>query len=783
MTQIILKITRVVRDITIGVDSKSIYLEGGKPLSSLLSTIGWKLIILIQESNKKATNRIRLLHKFHLYLRQITKDNGVEFTVKYLKACSLALSKVLAGSPLRSLRELEPDLPLPRLKSCGLPKIIGTRDIKSLRSGSYKVARLWLTIFSIYRVIYIPGKAKLNTITDPFSGNPTYLGIVENWMEHKAPTLLRRFTDDMEFHHQKVFTWDERASASNKKSWLGMLTDLSLLKCSELAPPFLYFVRTTLADDMTRLVLQLWQFIPDVQSEQFTKLPMKDSLRSLYDPQKYPMLGLGQLFQKEEAAGKIRTFAIVDSWTQTVLKPLHTFLSDLLRKIPNDGTASHLDAFDRVRVRSKEFGCSYGYDLSAATDRLPLSLQIRLLTGLFGKTFAENWAKLLVGRPYYLFKKNKEPISYNYAVGQPMGARSSFTMLGLTHHMLVQFASSRLGNHWENRYEIVGDDIVIFDRSLALSYLEVMKLIGVPINLSKSVVAENRPVAEYVKRVTLNGVDISPYSWKQFMSQSSTYLGRMGTFIGLLLKDKYLSKRAISVFHLIMKRHRWDKTVETDYKSLLQLYLVYASKCKLSMEAMVRVFLSLNPYINDGELEFGKFQVHQLGNYIKQLINGEIPPSDSITTHYNLVLTKLLNYYKSLNKKLIKVWDFKTMKSNEYKIRDFVLGDLDYNDLDEECQEVLSEYMWLNNPAQISHSGEGPFLSEYTSPCEWPGLLPDLERYRNLYDDSLNKISWLNIHNREILPESDQAVDTRDTRELRILTNVLTQVLSESNGK
>jgi len=70
-----------------------------------------------------------------------------------------------------------------------------------------------------------------------------------------------------------------------------------------------------------------------------------------------------------------------------------------------------------------------------------------------------------------------------------------------------------LGNHgWETRYEIVGDDIIIFNKDLALKYLEVMSLIGVPINVSKSVVAENRPVAEFVKRVCLNGKDVSPFS-------------------------------------------------------------------------------------------------------------------------------------------------------------------------------------------------------------------------------------------------------------------------------
>jgi hypothetical protein len=32
---------------------------------------------------------------------------------------------------------------------------------------------------------------------------------------------------------------------------------------------------------------------------------------------------LGQLALKKEAAGKIRVFAMVDVWTQSVLKPLH----------------------------------------------------------------------------------------------------------------------------------------------------------------------------------------------------------------------------------------------------------------------------------------------------------------------------------------------------------------------------------------------------------------------------------------------------------------------------
>jgi hypothetical protein len=65
-------------------------------------------------------------------------------------------------------------------------------------------------------------------------------------------------------------------------------------------------------------------------------------------------------------------------------------LSNLLSKLPNDGTPDHGKAFDRVMARSKSFGCSYGYDLSAATDRLPIALQVKLLSGLFGKQFADD---------------------------------------------------------------------------------------------------------------------------------------------------------------------------------------------------------------------------------------------------------------------------------------------------------------------------------------------------------------------------------------------------------
>jgi hypothetical protein len=67
------------------------------------------------------------------------------------------------------------------------------------------------------------------------------------------------------------------------------------------------------------MFLTLSTILPDVNSPKFRSLPMKDNFIKYLDYQLNnkgiinPLVGLGQLQQKEEAAGKMRTFAMVDS--------------------------------------------------------------------------------------------------------------------------------------------------------------------------------------------------------------------------------------------------------------------------------------------------------------------------------------------------------------------------------------------------------------------------------------------------------------------------------------
>lgn len=110
------------------------------------------------------------------------------------------------------------------------------------------------------------------------------------------------------------------------------------------------------------------------------------------------------------------------------LSPLHDWLFDFLKSLPNDGTFDQHASVKRCMEKSKVANASFGYDLSAATDRLPISLQVVVLTSFFGKEFATAWKELLVDRRYVMKSNidgNVVYESFKYAVGQPMGALSS----------------------------------------------------------------------------------------------------------------------------------------------------------------------------------------------------------------------------------------------------------------------------------------------------------------------------------------------------------------------
>jgi hypothetical protein len=78
-----------------------------------------------------------------------------------------------------------------------------------------------------------------------------------------------------------------------------------------------------------------------------------------------------------------------------------------------------------------------------------VELQALLLDHWFPK-LGDPWKKLLVNRSYLVPKSIRGlgmriPKTVRYAVGQPMGALSSWAMLALTHHFIVQYAAHSCG--------------------------------------------------------------------------------------------------------------------------------------------------------------------------------------------------------------------------------------------------------------------------------------------------------------------------------------------------
>lgn len=53
----------------------------------------------------------------------------------------------------------------------GLPSIIPGDLRLRIRKGDQGAIRLTFTVLSVYRVLKVPGKLKLNSITDPFKGD------------------------------------------------------------------------------------------------------------------------------------------------------------------------------------------------------------------------------------------------------------------------------------------------------------------------------------------------------------------------------------------------------------------------------------------------------------------------------------------------------------------------------------------------------------------------------------------------------------------------------------
>lgn len=468
-----------------------------------------------------------LFRRLHLLRRR----NGISYLARYLKACHIYVMQYVACTKkLDSIHSHTYGITV-GLTASGIPSILPVYLRSRLRSRNINDIRMILTIFNLYRVLPYPGRVKIETITDPF------IGEFPSDVRHFIPRFWAMLSP-----RPFQFLWNPFAIQASGAVVNGSRT-------SSVSGFFKALVELRRDPVLWKAIQFFFCVVPSRRGWQartarsFRALDLLSSCLVRAFP--YANSSVGRLAFKEEP-GKVRVFAMVDCVTQWVLRPLHDWIFAILKLIPQDATFDQEAGVQKIleKIQSGQLTV-FSLDLSAATDRLPVLLQARLLDFIFSG-LGTQWSNLLVSRSYKVPSHPTLPHNpgfVKYGAGQPMGAYSSWAMLALTHHFIVQYSawSSNGGDQslptnyeirnnrvfctgggvsppvWFKDYMILGDDLLILNQKVANRYLQVMESLGVGVNMSKSLISTTG-CGEFAKKFITPQGRAEGVSLKEFTS-------------------------------------------------------------------------------------------------------------------------------------------------------------------------------------------------------------------------------------------------------------------------
>jgi len=411
---------------------------------------------------------------------KLWKSSGPNFAFLYLKECMRLVIRSLAGQPDHCRKIMV------KVDSKGLPMIIPSLFRHNLLNlKNQRVVIGILTIISLYRVFPTRVKVSINSLIDPCTG------IIETFSvpSQVYKELGLRKHSLVPKSSPSLIGGESSGPNSYKASWGGVIDALAFL--TNPWPIISYCFHSRSYWPLVWLVF-IWVFLGPL----YILICLLTGTRA----------EIGRLSVIYDQAGKARVVAITNYWLQLLLKPLHDRIFRFLSEIDSDGTFNQVKPLNKLKFIHKlnsmrgikqKYHC---FDLSAATDRLPVKLQSDILTDLGFP--GDAWRKLL-DIPW-LFRGKY----IKYSVGQPMGAYSSWAMLALTHHVIVKTCSVRLGLTNFKDYGILGDDVVIYNDDVAKEYHNLMNSLGLEINPYKTIQSDD--FAEFAKKWVGETVDISP---------------------------------------------------------------------------------------------------------------------------------------------------------------------------------------------------------------------------------------------------------------------------------
>lgn len=530
----------------------------------------------------------RLMLVFGENVRRLVRDSGKPMACAYLKQATMDVYHHLAATPRE---RWSGQGPIVRVDGSGLPMLIPHGLRREISRRNVMVIKVTLSILTLYRALHLPARMKLSTITDSGPKVPISYQEVESVLRDVFPRMR--------------IGW-------GKWSPLNLVTagpngPVSVSNASVDAAGFL--IRPRLLRAFARLagfgptlwligigavawLFKSWQLLHVVYLWGVRKLGWLSyplSVDDMVKPGKRWFPWLGRLAIKHEPAGKARVFAITDWWSQSLLRPLHKSIFESLRHIREDGTHDQLAPVRRLLDLTRGSQPVYSFDLSAATDRFPVDLQVLVLQYFVGSTSANNWKQLLVERDWLLpIDPMSDDIpntlpgwlgislpSVRYGVGQPMGAYSSWAVFALTHHVVVQLAARRSGwVGWYPYYALLGDDIVIAGEDVANAYHALIRQLGVEISETKSLRSPaGVGVVEFAKHC------LSP--WNDYSAVGSKVLlaaFRTGLYLPALavdLRDKsfpILPQDLLAGLQSTISFRRDSRAVAGHYRGVLSIF-------------------------------------------------------------------------------------------------------------------------------------------------------------------------------------------------------------------
>jgi hypothetical protein len=358
---------------------------------------------------------------------------------------------------------------------------------------------------------------------------------------------------------------------------------------------------------------------------------------------RFEKLKIFRTFAFPDKGPKVRTVTCGNYFVQRVLLPVHNWLMQVLKEIPEDGTHRQSNAAKLVKSWTSKGLQPYCFDMTSATDRMPVNLQFMVFY-LLKQPWSEEWFNIMNNAKSYCDGINKV---IELSVGQPMGIYSSWPSFTLTHHYIIRFSFYLNNIKPKGRYAIIGDDVSILDKEVALTYKDLIQGIGIAISDTKSLTPETtttlKPVGELAKRLFYKGEELSPIRPNLLMAIRREQQGpgllkslvletieRWGVSgIGFLISDNTTPTNA-PVLKLLpkKKRNQGRRIIESPYGGR-RLHLFYRMEQTGIPEGNIPQRLLLKRYSSVWD-QYNKVQIRfafdaykdkQIGSMIQDVVN------------------------------------------------------------------------------------------------------------------------------------------------------------------